>query len=1069
MSADGSIGRGQTPRDDDSFPPAAGGGGSDPDRRSDRRFNLSAWAIAHGNFAAFLIVLLLAAGGYAFLTLGQREDPDFTFRTMVVQVMWPGASVEEMQEQVVDKIERKLQETPGLDFLRSYTRPGSAAIFVNLKGTVRGAAVADAFYQVRKKTGDIRQTLPEGVIGPFFNDEFGDTYMSLYALSGQGYGYPELKTFAKRARDILLRIPGVAKVDLLGTQDERIFIEVSSAVLAERGLTVLDIQAALAGQNAMDPAGRIETDQRSVRIDVAGGLRSVEDIRELRLRAGQQTFRLGDIAEVKRGLEDPPTSKTRYQGQDAVLLGATMAPGYNVTVVGAEVERALHGIERDLPVGVQLGKISDQAQVVSKSVGEFIESLAEAIGIVLVVSFLTLGLRAGLVVALTIPLVLAATFLVMQTIGIDLHRISLGALIIALGLLVDDAMIAVEMMDRKLHEGYGRLSAATFAYTSTAFPMLTGTLITVAGFIPVGFAASQAGEYVSALFWVTGIALIISWFAAVYFTPWIGYRLLKARSGAGHHGEAFNSLPFRAIRAVVAWCVRWRKTVVVLTLGALAASIVSFAFIPQQFFPTSNRPELLVDLWLPEGTSFADTEKEAKAVEQRLLQDPDLAYVVSFIGVGAPRFYLPLDQQLQNQNFAQLLLMSKSLEARERALVRVRQMLAADFPNIRAKAERLFNGPPVGWAVQVRVTGPERAEVRRLAGEVAKVMRADPVIGNVHNDWLEPVPSLKLDIDQDRSRALGVTSQNVRRSLQAILSGFQIGEFREGDETIAIMLREPSRTRGLLSALDTVYVKTAGGGSVPLRQVATAKLVMEPGIQWRRDRLPSITVRGTIPDNLQSNDVSNAVFAKLAPLRATLPTGYRIELQGAVEEAAKSQDSINAKMPIMLMAILVLLMIQLQHFGKTLMVLATGPLGIIGAAAALLIFQAAFGFVAILGVIALAGIVMRNSVILVDQIEQDIRAEHDPFTAIVESAVRRFRPITLTAAAAGLAMIPLAREIFWSPMAIAMMGGLVAATILTLTFLPALYALAFRVPRRAAGHAFDPASTDAERALVASA
>jgi multidrug efflux pump len=1066
MPADGSFGRGQTPREDASLPLDGRSEGSDP---GSGRFNLSAWAIAHGNFAAFLIVLLLAAGGYAFFTLGQKEDPDFTFRVMVVQVVWPGASVEEMQEQVVDKIERKLQEAPGLEFLRSYTRPGSAAIFVNLKGNVRGQAVADAFYQVRKKIGDIRQTLPEGVIGPFFNDEFGDTYMSLYALTGQGYSYPELKAFAKGARDILLRVPGVAKVDLLGTQEERIFIEVSSAALAERGLSALDIQAALAGQNAMDPAGRIETTDRSVRIDVEGGLRRVEDIRELRLRAGQHTFRLGDIAEVTRALEDPPTAKTRYQGQEAVLLGATMAPGYNVTVVGAEVERALKGIERELPVGVQLGKISDQAQVVSKSVREFLRSLAEAIGIVLVVSFLTLGWRAGFVVALTIPLVLAATFFVMQTMGIDLHRISLGALIIALGLLVDDAMIAVEMMDRKLQEGYDRFRAATFAYTSTAFPMLTGTLITVAGFIPVGFAASQAGEYVSALFWVTGISLVISWFAAVYFTPWIGYRLLKPRRGRGQHGEAFHSLPFRIIRAIVAWCVRWRKTVVVMTVGALMASIASFAVIPQQFFPTSNRPEILVDLWLPEGSSFADTEREAKAVEAWLLQDPDLDYVVGFVGEGAPRFYLPLDQQLKNQNFAQLMLMSKSLEARERALVRVRQILAHEFPNIRAKAERLFNGPPVGWAVQVRVIGPERAEVRRIADEIADVMRASPEIGNVHNDWLEPVPSMKLEIDQDRSRALGVTSQAVRRSLQGSLSGFQIGEFREGDETIKVTLREPSETRNALTALDNVYVKTAAGSSVPLRQVANIKLVLEPGIQWRRDRLPSITVRGTIPDHLQSNEVSNAVFSKLAPLRAELPTGYRVELQGAVEEAAKSQTSINEKMPIMLMVILVLLMVQLQHFGKTMMVLATGPLGIIGAAAALLLFQAAFGFVAILGVIALAGIVMRNSVILVDQIEQDIRAGSDPFTAIVEAAVRRFRPITLTAAAAGLAMIPLAEEVFWAPMAIAMMGGLVAATVLTLTFLPALYALAFKVPQRAGREAADVPATDAHRTALAPA
>src|SRR5262245_33372667 len=723
-------------------------------------FNLSRWAINHGGFTAFLLVLLLAAGAFALLRIGQKEDPDFTFRVMVVQAYWPGATTQEMQDQVVDKLERKLQETPGLDFLRSYTRPGFANIFVNLKGAVRGEAVKDAFYQARKKIGDIRQSLPEGVIGPFFNDEFGDTYISLYALTGRGFSYPELKDFAKGARDILLRIPGVAKVDLLGLQEERIFIEVSSQALAQRGLSQLDIQAALAGQNAMDPAGRIETGERSVRIDVAGGLRSVEDIRELRLRVGSQTVRLGDIAEVKRALEDPPAAKTRYQGRDAVLLGTTMAPGGNVTEVGAAVEKALKGIERTLPLGAELGRISDQAQVVAKSIREFLEALGLAIVIVLVVSLLALGWRAGLVIALTIPLVLATTFFVMLLMGIDLHRISLGALIIALGLLVDDAMIAVEMMERKLEEGHDRLSAATFAYHSTAFPMLTGTLITVAGFIPVGFAQSQAGEYVSTLFWVAGIALVISWFAAVYFTPWLGYRLLRARKQEGvaqHQHATFDSRAYRAIRAVVSWCVRRRRTVVGLTVAAFVASIVSFVFIPKQFFPTSNRPELLVDLWLPEGAAFAETERDAKRLEQQLLKDPDVAYVTTFIGEGAPRFYLPLDQQLKNQNFAQLLLMTKSIEARERTLPLIREVLAQEFPKVRFKVDRLFNGPPVGWAVQVRVTGGDRGEVRRLADEVADVMRTTPELSTVHDDWLEPVPSLKLEMDQDRARALGVT------------------------------------------------------------------------------------------------------------------------------------------------------------------------------------------------------------------------------------------------------------------------------------------------------------------------
>ena len=1018
----------------------------DPPRGAPSRFNLSKWAISHGSFTAFLLVLLLAAGIVSFTRIGQKEDPDFTFRVMVVQVMWPGATVQEMQDQVVDKIERKLQEAPGLDFVRSYTRSGFANIFVNLKGSIRGDAVKDAFYQVRKKIGDIRQTLPEGVIGPFFNDEFGDTYISLYAVTGQGFSYPELKRFAKNARDTLLRVPGVAKVDLLGTQDERVFIEISSSALAERGLSVLDIQAALGGQNAIDPAGRIETRERSVRIDVEGGLQSVEDIRELRLRAGAQTFRLGDIAEVKRGLEDPPTAKTRYQGREAVLLGTTMAPGANVTEVGAAVQRTLKSIERDLPIGVELGQISDQAKVVTKSIHEFLEAFGEAIAIVLVVSLIALGLRAGIVVALTIPLVLAVTIFIMSLAGIDLHRISLGALIIALGLLVDDAMIAVEMMDRKLKEGHDKLAAATFAYTSTAFPMLTGTLITVAGFIPVGFAQSAAGEYVSALFWVTGIALMASWVAAVYFTPWIGYKLLKAHKRNAESREAFDTRPYRAIRAVVAWCIRRRWLVVALTFGALVASMASFALIPQQFFPTSNRGEILVDLWMPEGSSFEESERQAKRLEQQLSTDPDVGYVATFIGEGAPRFYLPLDQQLRNQNFAQLLLMSKSIEARERLIVRVRDILARDFPNVRYKADRLFNGPPVGWPVQVRVTGPDRTQVRRLAGEVADVMRATPEVGNVHDDWLEPVPSVKLEIDQDRARALGVTSQSLRRALQTMLSGFQVGEFRDGDETVEVLLREPSDTRNLLTVLDNVYVKTTAGASVPLRQVAGFNLVLEPGIQWRRDRLPSITVRGVVPDSVQSADVAKAVFAKLKPLRDSLSADYRIELQGAVEESATSQTSINEKMPVMLLVVLLLLMIQLQHFGKTLMVLATAPLGLIGAAAALLVFQAPFGFVAILGVIALGGIIMRNSVILVDQIQKDMAAGHDAFTAIVESAVRRFRPITLTAAAAVLALIPLAGEVFWAPMALAMMGGIIVATVLTLTFLPALYALAFRVP-----------------------
>jgi multidrug efflux pump subunit AcrB len=1009
-------------------------------------FNLSRWAIQHAAFTRFLLVLLLAAGAYALLNMGQKEDPEFTFRVMIVQVVWPGSSVDEMQEQVVDKIERKLQEVPGLDHLRSYTRAGVSIIQVNIKGSERGDAVTDAFYQVRKKVADIRSSLPEGVIGPTFNDEFGDTYIALYALTGDGYSIVELEDMAKTARDQLLKVPGVAKVDILGAQPQRIHVDVPSKVLAERGLTLLDLQAALTGQNTMDPSGTIDTGDRSVRIAVDGTMTTLDDIRELRVRAGAATIRLGDIATVSRETIDPFERKIRFGGKDAVAIGVVMTNGFNVTAVGKDLATALGRIEAELPVGLSLGQIADQPHVVSKYVGEFLKVLGEAILIVLAVSFLSLGWRSGLVVALTIPLVLAATFAVMWLMGIDLQRISLGALIIALGLLVDDAMIAVEMMQRKLEEGFDKLSAATFAYRSTAFPMLTGTLITVAGFIPVGFAKSTAGEYVQSMFWVVGISLIVSWFAAVYFTPWLGYVLLKKpkHAEAGHH-EVYDTRFYRALRATINAAVRFRKTVLFTTLLIFLAGVGGFAFIPQQFFPTSNRPEVLVDLWLPEGVSVKETERQARQIEGELLGNADIASMTTFIGEGAPRFYMPLDQQLRNPNFAQLLIVAKDLDARDRVIEEVRTKLANGYPSIRSKVDTLFNGPPVGWAVQLRVSGPDETRIREIADKVATAMRANPLIGNVHDDWLEPVPSARLEIDQDRARALGITSQTIRRSLYAAVSGWTIGEFREGDETIPIVLREPMDTRTSPAKLDEIYLRTATGDAIPLSQVARIVPTLEPGIQWRRDRLPTITVRGTVPDGVQSPDVTNAVYAQLKPLIDGLPLGYTIEQQGAVEESAISQASINAMMPAMVLVILLLLMIQLQHVGKTALVFATGPLGIIGASAALLLTESAFGFVAILGVIALLGIIMRNSVILMDQIDQDIAAGHDPWTAVVESAVRRFRPIMLTAAAAVLALIPISESIFWGPMAYAMMGGLIVATVLTIIVLPAAYAFFFRV------------------------
>ena len=1012
-------------------------------------FNLSRWAIEHTNFTRFLLVLILGSGIFALTNLGQKEDPEFKFRVMIVQVLWPGSSVHEMQEQVVDKIERKIQETPQLDNVQSYTHPGSAVIFVNLKGEARGREVSDAFYQVRKKVGDIRGTLPAGVLGPFFNDEFGDTYIALYALSGEGFTYPELRDFARDARDILLRVPGVGKVDLLGVQDEKLFIEIPSRVLAERNISPQDIQAALAGQNSQAPAGTVQTNDRSVRLDVQGTLLTVDQVENLRVRAGNQTIRLGDIATIKRGVEDPPISKIRHDGKDSVVLGVVMAKGHNVVNVGEELDAALRRISNVLPVGVQFDKISDQPAVVTKAVTEFLEALGEALLIVLAVSLFSLGWRAGIVVALTIPLVLAATFLVMYVAGIDLQRISLGALIIALGLLVDDAMIAVEMMERKLEEGYGKLSAASFAYNSTAFPMLTGTLITTAGFIPVGFAASTPGEYVQTLFWVTGVSLIASWFAAVYFTPWLGFMLLKERAAPESIRRDVYSTPrYRRLRAAIAWCIRWRKTVVMSALAAFAFAGAGFGFIPQQFFPSTDRPEILADLWLPEGASYKETEAEAIRFEQRLLAEKDIGAVTAFIGTGVPRFFLPLDQQLQNQNFSQLLVLPKDAKDRDAVIGRMREILATDFPRIRVRVDRLFFGPPAGWPVQFRVQGPDRDEIRGIAEEVKKVAAADSRVFNVHSNWHELAPSLTLDIDQDRARAIGVTSASVRQTLQATLSGVPLGEFRENDQTISIVLREPEPMRSLLSAVENAYVKTATGASVPVSQVASVRLDFEPGVEWRRDRLPTITVQALIPDGIQSSDVTKAIYKQLEPLRKTLPLGYRIEMQGAVEESATAQASIAAKIPVLVITILLLLMVQLQSLAKTMLVLATAPLGIIGAAAALLLFQQPFGFVAILGVIALAGIIMRNGVILVDQIKQEVEAGIDAYDAVIGSAVRRFRPIVLTASAAVLALIPLAGSAFWGPMSLVIMGGLIAATILTMTFLPALYALAFGVRTR---------------------
>ena len=1006
-------------------------------------FNLSRWAIAHPSIGRFLFGLIIIIGGLGIMNMGQKEDPDFTFRVMVVQAVWPGASIQEMQDQVVNKIERKLQETPHLDWVKSYTRAGSSITTIQIKGNTNAQEVADSFYQVRKKISDIEQDLPSGLLGPYFNDEFGDTYITLHAITGDGYSYPELKDFAIQARDMLLATQGVEKVSILGDQAEKIFIDVSSKTLAERRLTLSDIQTALSGQNTVTPAGTVETATRSVRISVEGGMRTPEDIRELRIRSGNQVFRLGDIANVSRGLVQPYDRKFRFNGKDAVEVGVVMQNGFKVTDVGTWVEETYRNFENALPVGVAVEQISNQPEVVHEAVGEFTQALLEALVIVLVVSLLSIGWRSGIVIAISIPLVLAATLAIMYELGIELQRISLGALIIALGLLVDDAMIVVEMMERKLEEGLEKLDAATFAYSSTAFPMLTGTLITTAGFIPVGFADSTAGEYVRSLFYVVGIALVTSWFVAVYFTPWLGYMILKQRAHAGTHHDVYDTRFYRGLRATVTWSVRHRLIVLALTIATFFGSLWAFQFIPQSFFPQSSRPEILVDMWLPEGTAIEEVERQAKALEAKIMDDPDKKFVATFIGEGAPRFFLPLDQQLRNPNFAQLLIMSNGLEERERMIVKLRRILAEDFPTVRSKVDRLFLGPPVGWAVQMRVVGPDRAEVRRIADEVKQRFHQNPALGTIHDDWLEPVTTMKLVIDQDRARALGVSSQRVRQMLYAAMSGAELDQFRDGEETVSIVAREPAETRNLLTAVESVYIPTDNGTFVPVSQVARVVPVQENGIEWRRDRLPTITIKATVPDGVEPNDLALKMYQGMADLRDALPAGYKVEIQGGAEDAAESQMSIAAKAPVMLFVIVALLMIQLQHFGKSMLVLATGPLGIIGAAAALLITGAPFGFVAILGVIALLGIIIRNSIILVDQIDQDIASGMARQEAIIGAAVRRFRPIMLTALVAVLALIPISRGLFWGPLAYAMMGGILVATVLTILVLPAGYALFF--------------------------
>lgn len=1043
-----------------------------------RGFNLSRWALEHPALTRYLMVVLLLMGVFAYFQLGQDEDPPFTFRAMVVRTYWPGATAQQVAEQVTDKIERTLQEVPYADKIRSYSKPGESQIIFQIKDSSRPAEVAGVWYAVRKKIGDMRYTLPQGVQGPFFNDDFGDVYGVIYALEAEGFSMAESKAFADEVRQQLLRVPDVAKVELFGAQDEKLYIEVSQRRLAQLGLDMNQVLAQLGQQNAVESAGVVQTPSDQLQVRVEGQFHAIDELRAMPIRAatGRQ-LQLSDIAEVRRGYADPPGVKVRHDGQQVIAIGISMAKGGDIIALGKALHAAVDRIGAQLPAGVRLVNVQDQPKSVASSVNEFVKVLIEAVVIVLAVSFISLGLhkrsgeqrwwrrwyvdpRPGLVVGITIPLVLAVTFLAMHYWDIGLHKISLGSLIIALGLLVDDAIIAVEMMVRKMEEGYDKLRSATFAYELTAMPMLTGTLITAAGFLPIGMAKSMTGEYTFAIFAVTVIALVLSWFVSVYFVPYLGTLLLKtppqvqARADgavSAHPHEVFDSAFYNGFRRLVHWCVAHRWITIGATLAIFALGIVGMGRVQQQFFPDSSRPEIIVDVWFPEGTSLAGNEEVTRRVEARLRAEPGVASVSTWVGSGVPRFYLPLDQVFPQTNVSQFIVLARNLKVREQLRVAFPALLASEFPEVRGRVKLLPNGPPVPYPVQFRVIGTDPSVLRARADEVKAVLRASPQMRGVNDNWNESVKVMRLEVDQAKARALGVTSQSIAQASRVMQSGTTVGQYREGDKLIDIVLRQPQDERSAITDIANAYLPTGTGPSIPLTQIAKPHFSWEPGVMWRENRDYAITVQGDVVEGLQGATVTHALLPELRKLEsgwhAAGQNAYRIEVAGAVEESSKGSSSIAAGLPVMLFITFTLLMLQLHSFSRAMLVFLTGPLGIAGVAGALLLLGRPFGFVALLGVIALMGMIQRNSVILIDQIEQDRARGVPAWDAIVESAVRRLRPIVLTAAAAVLAMIPLSRSVFWGPMAVAIMGGLVVATVLTLLALPAMYAAWFRVRR----------------------
>jgi multidrug efflux pump subunit AcrB len=1025
------------------------------------RFNLSTWAIRHGSITLFFMLVCLVGGLFAYLTLGRAEDPAFRIKAMVISVAWPGASALDMETQVADKIERKLQELPYMDRLETFCRPASCVTFLELQDGARRDDIDALWYQVRKKLDDIQHTFPAGVLGPFPDDEIFDVYSELYALTATGSSNADLYATALKLRQTLLRVDMVDKVDVFGKREPKLFVEFSAARLAALGVSPAQIFDSLARQNAVTPAGTVETPTDRVAIRADGALRSVADVEAVPVAVGDRLVRLGDIATVRMGYEDPVTTLVRYNGEPAVLLGVTMTRGGNGLELGHNLDAALDQLRPDLPVGLNLIKIADQPQIIEESVREFMLKFAGALIVVLAVCFVALGVRTGIVAALSVPLTIAMTFIAFWALDLDFDRITLGALILSLGLLVDDAIIAIEMMLVKMEQGWERVQAAAFAWKSTAFPMLAGTLVTVAGFLPVGFNPSTAGEYAGNIFWVTGIALIFSWIVAVYFIPYLGVKLLpKVKPEQAAH-DPYHTPLYERLRSLVVWAMRHRKTVVAGTLGLLVLSGIGFALVPKQFFPATSRPELQVDLTLPDNASVTATQRAAAKVEELLKGDEDVVYTATYIGESSPRFYLSLQPVLPRPQFAQIVVMTTDDDARERVRARlVRALDAQAVPEARVRVKRLDFGPPAAFPIEFRILGQDRAAVQQVAEQVERIVAAHPKTRDTQFLSAETLKSIRLEIDQDRARALGVTPAEIAQATQFWLTGVPVTQMRVGIESIDVIARGAPDERLTLDRLPDLTVVTRSGARVPLEQVARLVPTSEPAMLWRRNRDEFQAVRTDIVDGVQAPDVATALWTQMAPLRDALPAGVRMEQGGVLENAAEANAAIVQTLPLMLVAMLTLLMLQLQGFRKTLFVFATAPLGLIGAVIALFVAQAPFGFVAQLGLIALAGMIMRNTIILVDQVDQDVEAGRTLWEAVREATVRRARPVVLTALAAVLAFVPLTLSSFWGPMAAVLMGGLTVATALTLIFLPAFYALFYRL-REDAPAASAPAQPEA--------